>query len=405
MSQPSVLFINRVYPPHRGATGRMLRDLAQSLAEEGWDVRVITTGIKSGKHIDGSVSVSCVKGPKKPNGALGYGWIWLKMLGAAAFQKKADLVITMTDPPLVLFIGHFLKKIKKARHHIHWCQDVYPDVLPVLDFNFPKFLLARFQRFSRKVMSQTDKVVTIGRCMARYLKETGVRPETISLISNWPDFELTDHMPYGQGPGMLNDGTVAQPESGFKHEKKFRVLYAGTIGRAHPVDTILEAADLLQASNPEIEFVFVGEGEGYDSVQKERAHRGLDNIRLLPWQPKAHLRATMESGDIHLVSVKDAASGMLVPCKIYSALAVNRPCIYIGPEDSEAGHLISDFGAGTVVSQGDSYALAEHIRRYRFSSEDWFFAQEGAVSASRTCRPEDMIRLWLDNASAVIESA
>src|SRR5690606_32983651 len=131
------------------------------------------------------------------------------------------------------------------------------------------------------------------------------------------------------------------------------------------------------------EFVFVGDGSRYDDLARERTRRGLDNIRLMPYQPPARLREIMESGDVHLVSVKEEAAGFLVPSKLYSALAVGRPCVFIGPAQSEAAKVISDFKAGIVLPQGDAQALAEAIKTLRMNGQAWFEAQAGAASAGQ----------------------
>src|SRR5262249_35654055 len=150
------------------------------------------------------------------------------------------------------------------------------------------------------------------------------------------------------------DGAKSYEELFRDTEPKFRILYSGNLGRAHPVQTILDAATLLAGTNPEIEFVFVGDGPQFDRLAHERARRGLENIRFLPYQPASRLRELMESGDLHLISMSDRAAGLLVPCKLYSALAVGRPCILVGPAQSEVARIIEDFHAGTVVPQGQA---------------------------------------------------
>ena len=161
-------------------------------------------------------------------------------------------------------------------------------------------------------------------------------PRQITVIPNWPDFELVspenrknfnDHSPADEAPAV-NLEHYRKPEEQVKLGPKFRVLYAGNIGRAHPIDTILDAAEQLNAQQPDIEFVFVGDGPRYDKIAAERSRRNLDNIRLLPFQPINRLKDLMESGDIHLISMKEEAAGLLVPSKLYAALAAQRPLCF-----------------------------------------------------------------------------
>lgn len=410
MRRPSVLFLNRVYPPAHGATGRVLRDLARSFAREGWQVTVITTGKKAVKERDGGIRVIRLKASDKP-GVIGYFWILLRMMICALRLPGTYLVVTMSDPPLLILAGQIIKKFKKNRH-INWCHDLYPDIFPALGLPFPGFVMNFFKRLVRKAMQNCDKVIVIGRCMARELTLSGVDPKYMTMIPNWPDFELSqvEHKDQLNGAMHANDsvfeGTIngfKKPEEQIKGGPKFRVLYAGNIGRAHPIDTILEAAEILNETNPEIEFVFVGEGSRFDDIAKQRSLRNLQNIRLMPYQPASRLREVMESGDVHLVSVKEEAAGFLVPSKLYAALAVGRPCIFLGPAQSEAAKVINDFKAGVVLPQGDAKQLAETIQSFRSDGERWFQAQSGASSAGQIYIPQEAIDAWIERAWHVVE--
>ena len=404
MRRPSVLFINRVYPPQRGATGRVLRDLARSMAREGWQVTVITTGPKALNELDGAVRVMRVKGKEKPKGALGYGWIWFKLLFAALKLPKTHLVVTMTDPPLLAIVGYILKNLKKSRH-MHWCQDLYPDVLPALGVRMPEFVMKFLRARGRNAMRAADKVIVIGRCMAKHLSVDGFDPKQITIIPNWPDEELVvppeDSEVYNRNVD-LEDGYRPHEEQ-HKHGPRFRVLYAGNIGRAHPIDTILQAAEILNDSHQDIEFVFVGDGPRHEVVNRQRARRNLENVRLLPYQPASRLQELMASGDVHLVSMDEQAAGLIVPSKLYAALAVHRPCVLVGPGVSETAQVIESFKAGSVVAQGDVKTLVQEIRLLRENSDKWFAAHEGAKAASEVFVPHESINAWIERAWSLVD--
>jgi glycosyltransferase involved in cell wall biosynthesis len=400
--KPSIVFMNRVYPPVRGASGRVLRDLAQSFAARGWDVSVITSGPTKAKGKDGDVYVHRVKSGLRKRSALGYLIVWLKMMVAALFMARKDIIVTMTDPPMLEVAGRLVCRAKKSRH-IHWCQDLYPDLMPALGFQMSEKRLNFLKKISRRSLKQTDKVITIGRCMARKLAHGGVEPGKISVIPNWPDFELktnvaNDHNIKADAPvetdQAQNTGATTKP-------RKFRVLYSGNLGRAHPVETILQAAKILNQDCPDIEIVFVGDGPNFERFATLRAKAGLENIRFLPYQPVSKIRDVMESGDVHLITMKNETAGMLVPCKLYAALAVERPCILIGPEQSEVGQVITEFKAGAVIAQGDYEELAATIRTYRDDAQTWFSAHEGAKKAGQVFLPSQSIDAWISRAEAI----
>lgn len=397
MSKPSVVMFNRVYPPVRGATGRMLRDLARALAADGWHVTVVTTGPKAAKEKDGDVRVVRVKGALRPRSVVAYGIIWLRMMMAGLRLKRRDLVVTMTDPPLLAVIGGMVAKARGSRH-IHWCQDLYPDLLPALGMSAPDFIVRRLRAASYRAMGQCDKVIVIGRCMAKRLMRGGIDPKIISFIPNWPDRELVSR-PRRLRPANSN---AVHKELFASSVPKFRVLYSGTMGKAHPIDTVIGAAQILNAGHPEIEFVFVGEGKNFEKLVKARDRQGLENIRLIPWQPVSRLRDLMESGDLHLISMNPDAAGMLAPCKLYSALAVGRPCVFVGPPHCETARTINEYNAGVVVPQGEPGQLADAILRYRMDGDAWFTAHEGAAAAGKVFLPDEAIGAWVRRARNVL---
>jgi glycosyltransferase involved in cell wall biosynthesis len=411
MKQPSVLFINRLYPPGRGASGRVLRDLARGFSKNGWSVTVLTTGVRDSKAFDGSVRVIRIKAKQESRSVLSLIMIWLRLFIKALFLPKKDMVITMTDPPILVFAGRLLSIIKKSKH-IHWCQNLYPDLLPAIGVRISTKWIKFLKKISRRSMKKCDKVVVIGRCMAKKLMHSGVTPSNIAVIPNWPDYELLG--PDGQKRAskrkipVIHEVKGARPfEEQLQDSKgpKFRVLYSGVVGAAHPIKIILDTASILSKEAPDVEFIFVGEGPGFESLAKERAKRGLDNIKLLPNQPASRLRDLMESGDLHLITMKNEAEGLLVPCKLYSALAVERPCILIGPEESEAARIINEFNAGDVLPHGQSSKLVQTIKNYRMNPEAWFKAHEGAVCASKIFIPQESIMAFITRANDLVKPA
>jgi glycosyltransferase involved in cell wall biosynthesis len=390
-----------------------LRDLARGFVRDGWNVTIITTGNEDTREKDGAIKVIRLKAPVKKKALGPYLNVWLRMWWAGmGLPQRPDLVVTMTDPPMMAVAGDLIARAHKCKH-IHWCQDLYPDVMPALGFKLSDGMMNFLKTRSRRAMKRADRVVVVGRCMARHLVRTGMDAPKITLIPNWPDFELLAPDPRTRRPlsgkaafRAANEGQIAEMAKPFEalfqdNDPKFRVLYSGTLGRAHPIQSILEAAQILNKEHPEIEFVFVGDGPNFERLGQERARRSLENIRLMPYQPANRLRELMESGDVHLISMREDAGGFIVPCKLYSAIAVARPTILIGPHHSEVARVLDDFQAGVTVPQGDGRRLAQAILRYRLDGNEWFAAHEGARKASRVFVPHEAISAWIVRARDV----
>ncbi len=378
--KPSILFMNRVYPDVSGATGRLLKDLAEAYAYEGWDVTVISSGVIAGETQVNGVRIIRVKASDNPRKALSYMVIWARMLFAALRLKHHDILVTLSDPPMVVVVGNIVAKLKKSRH-VNWCHDLYPDIVPALGIKMPAFLLKHLRLLRIKAMKSCDKIITCGRCMKKYLTHDGIDLRKISVVANWYDL------------GLDNCHDVPQ-----KSEKPFQILYAGNIGLAHPIEVVLKAAKILDERGSDVEFLFVGSGERFDYIAQRRGSMGIDNIRLLPYQPISRLCNVMTGGDVHLVTMSEAASGLAVPSKAYSAIAAARPCIFIGSDNCEIAKVINEFGAGLVVEQDDVQGLVDAVLYFRKSSDAWQDAHKGATRAREVFNPKISIDEWMKQA-------
>jgi colanic acid biosynthesis glycosyl transferase WcaI len=406
LPKPSILFINRYYPPAKSGSSHILMDLAQAFARDGWDVKILTTGTShsiQNQTSDPHGVVQIIRTKASPRRNLwGHFRNWLSLLKVARKIPRTDLIVTMTDPPFLVLIGRYLAQ-KHRNHHIHWCQDLYPDMFPIVGQNLPDFLMKRLTILSRQAMASCDRIIVVGRCMARVLAQNGIDQKKLSFIPNWmaspQDIKKKE---------TANSNTLSAPVSDTGKElvvdttPKFRVLYNSTINRLTPVSVIIEAASLLSHNHPEIEFLFIGEGKAYEKIAEERSKKGLDNIRLLPPQPDSRTYEIHQSGDIHLLSFKSEATGMIVPMQVYEAFAAERPCILISSEDTEIAKTILDYKAGSVLPPQDPKALAQVILDYRHSEEKWVNAQQGAQRAAHDFAPETSLSIWLAKARDVI---
>lgn len=404
---PRVLILNRGYPPARTSSARLARELARALARDGWAVTILSTAEDPDIEQDGSVTIKRIKSTHPPRSVFGLVILLFRFWIQAMIMAKPDLIITLADPPLLHIVGGWVARIKRTRH-IHWAIEVHPDLLPTIGISLPRRVYALFERLSRRAMNTSDRVIVTGRCMARYLSQNGIDPGRMTLIPNWPERAM---IPAGSPTGtdgftlapMDNDIAAALSQASIMGRvSKFRILYIGSVGHAQPIDTILDAATILDTMHPEIEFIFVGPDDTHDTVTAEKARRGLSNVRILPFQPQTRLRGIMESGDVHIVSLKEEANGLAVPPKFYGALAAARPVILVGPQTCEIARVIIDYGAGSVIPERAAQQLAQTIMDYRFREDMWFAAQDGAIKAAAAYTAEDMLRLWVKKARDVV---
>lgn len=363
-AKPSILFLNRVYPPAEGATGQLLADLASGLVTHGWRVTVLS-GRASPNHaaqecLDG-VQVHRVRGLPFSRAshwkrALSYVSLYPALLTRALRLPRHDVIVTMTDPPLLLALGPILKKWKRCKI-VHWAQDLYPEVAEVTGVIRSQGAGASWlRRLSTRALLDADRIVTVGRCMHERLAHRGVPSASIDLIPNWAPQGLES------ATGSSTEAFRAQHEL----EGRFVIMYSGNLGLAHRFEAILEAADRLQSLLPKALFVFVGDGPKLSWVQQQTAERQLRNVRFLPAQPRETLAQSLAAADLHLASMREDFLGLVVPSKVYGILAAGRPCVFLGPKECEVARVIAEHQCGCVCPADDGRLLADELLR-------WFF--------------------------------
>ncbi len=340
-----VRFVNRVFPPATGATGLYLAELADALAARGWHIEVVTgpaLGAPARETRPSGVTVRRI-GAEVETGrgvlrrGLGYAAFFPRVLATARRGARPDAIVLKTDPPMLAALGATLRRLTGARV-VLWAQDVYPDVAEALGVLPRGGVAARaLGRLAARALRRADAVVAIGRCMAERLAARGARD--VAVVPNWAPASVRV---------LPRAGSAFRAEYGLGDA--FVAMYSGNLGLAHPIGALLDAATRLAETAPEALVVFVGDGPQRAWAAAEVARRGLSNVRFLPFQPAARLAESLGAADVHLVAMDEALVGLVVPSKLYGALAAGRPVVFAGPEASEAARLIREHGCGTVVA-------------------------------------------------------
>src|SRR5262249_22780285 len=140
------------------------------------------------------------------------------------------------------------------------------------------------------------------------------------------------------------------------------VSYVGTIGMAHDVGTIVDAAARLRApaARRTIRFAIVGDGAELPALRARAA--GLDHVRFTGLLPRDRMPDLLAASDVMLVTLKRADTFKTVlPSKMFEAMAAARPILLA--VEGEAQAVLERSGGGLAVPPGDAEALAAAIER------------------------------------------
>jgi glycosyltransferase involved in cell wall biosynthesis len=359
-----IVLLNQYFAPDEAATAQLLADLGEGLAAAGHEVVAVCSRrayespelrYPSRETVRG-VTVRRVKttgfGRATATGrSVDYLTFLLGAALALLFRRRPDVVVSLSTPPLVAFVGLALARLRGARS-VYWVMDVYPELAFRLGVLREGSLGGRmFARISRATLRGSDVVVALGESMAAQLASRG--GSNVAMIHNWADGEAIR-------PRSVQDHPLREA---WGWTGSFVLLYSGNMGLAHEFETLLDAAERLK-ERPEIRFAFVGGGPRREEVEREARRRGLTNVEFRPYVAREDLGRSLTAGDLHLVTLRDGLPGLLVPSKIYGILAAGRPTLYVGPGEGEVADIIASGRCGTRVAAGDSSGLARAIERY-----------------------------------------
>ena len=194
----------------------------------------------------------------------------------------------------------------------------------------------------RFLFRRFDRVSSISKRMLERAAAKGVANDRLVLFRNWVDVDairpLNRPSEYRRELGLADDAVVA--------------LFSGTLGSKQGLHVIPEVARLL-ADDPRIQFVICGDGP--IKAELLRLGKGLPNLRFLPLQPLERLGELLGLADIHLLTQDAAAEDLVLPSKLGGMLASGRPVVATCVSGTEMASVV--IPCGSIVLPGDTAGL------------------------------------------------
>jgi colanic acid biosynthesis glycosyl transferase WcaI len=351
-ARPLVTLVNQYYLPDVASSGQHLADLVDELVRQGHPVEILTSrsAYEGGRlraptrEVRGSVTIRRLPswGPRsrRTRFRLLDALIWHFFVLVWLTFHARPIVVTLTSPPCLTVWGTWHAWLHGSRH-VAWTMDLHPDVefaLGVLSRRSPVGrALAHLDRFS---LRRAHRVIALGPTQKRLLVSKGVRPERVVVVPIWPS-----------GPSL---SPAAEARSS---ERPLEVLYSGNAGLTHRFDEVLEAARRLQEKERPVRFTFAGGGALRPDLERLVAEERLHNVHFAGYMPLEAVPRRFSEADVHLVTLRPEMSGIAVPSKLQTALALGRPVIFVGGADAEAAIWLRE-GGGLVFGPGEGAALA-----------------------------------------------
>ncbi|MFZ4480701.1 MAG: glycosyltransferase family 4 protein [Rhodoferax sp.] len=206
------------------------------------------------------------------------------------------------------------------------------------------------------VYRHVDRVVVLSSGFKHLLVERGVASEKLEVIYNWAD-EKSLETPTGQLP------------SAFPGSDKFRIVFAGNMGKAQALDAVLDAAAVLQSKGSQVCFVMIGGGVEVDRLKARAITLMLNSIVFLPPVSMAEVGTLLHAADALLVHLRrDPLFKITIPSKTQAYMAVGKPLVMA--VDGDAADLVLLSGGGLVAESENSESLVVAIEALQDLSKD-----------------------------------
>lgn len=360
------IFLTQYFRPEIGGAQTRLFSFANELKRLGHDVEVVTAfpnypkgkffeGYKVrlyGREIQDGIIIHRVWLYPAVGGGLkrmlNYGSFTVTCLYGLLHAKKPDYIF-VESPPLFLSFPAYLARLFWGAPFIFNVADLWPDC--IVDGGFMKEgmlvrVLFAIEKWSYRRASYVNSVTD---WISQVLKDKKQVPASkLLFLPNGADTSRFRPRPADE---------ELQNKLGLTGKKI--VLWAGTLGYAHGLEHVLQAAKLLE-SHPEIHFLFVGDGSARRDLEGTAKDLTLRNVTFLDPVSLDEIPAYYSIASAGLASLIDIPvyEGAR-PSKVFPVLASAKPLIFAGT--GEGARIVEAANGGIVTAPGNSKALADAV--------------------------------------------
>lgn len=265
---------------------------------------------------------------------------------------KTDVLVATTPQFFTALFG-WLAAFLKRKPWIMEVRDLWPESIKAVDAIQQNGVIDFLEKIELFLYRQATRIVVVTDSFKENISDRGISKGKIDVVKN--GVILSQYPVLPKSKNLLKK---------YNLEGKFIVGYLGTHGLAHKLDFILECAILVK--DPDIHFVFVGNGAKREELLKQKNRLNLKNVSLLPSVTKFETKEFISIFDVSLVNLsKSKTFKTVIPSKIFENASMGKP-ILLGLE-GESKQIINDFEAGICFEPENKF---DFVQKLKFLKED-----------------------------------
>ncbi len=270
------------------------------------------------------------------------------LVGPIRCRQQFDLILAYEPSPITVALPALLiKKLRRIPLFL-WVQDLWPESLSATGAVKSPWILRQMEHMVRSIYRRCDLILVQSEAFIPSVLSLGGRADAIAYFPNTAE-SFYRHI-------------ILEPDAPERAElpSGFRVMFAGNLGAAQDLSTLIAAAEHLK-DHSDVQWIIIGDGRMRDWLHTQVRDKGLEHcVHLLGTRAATAMPRYFALADVLLVTLKkQPIFALTVPSKLQSYLACGRPII--AALEGEGARLVREAGVGLTAPPEDAQALASAV--------------------------------------------